>query len=57
MSTGAGDDLARATALALAGRMVTEFGMSERLGVVTLGGQAAPGHDGSNSRSYSEHTR
>jgi cell division protease FtsH len=34
MSTGASNDLERATKLA---RMVTEFGMSERLGAVTLG--------------------
>ena len=54
MSTGAADDLARATALAR--RMVTEFGMSERLGVVTLGGQAAFVHAETDSRSYSEHT-
>ena len=50
MSTGAGDDLARATALAR--RMVTEFGMSERLGVVTLGRNAMEDHD----TSYSEQT-
>jgi len=51
MSTGAGNDLERATTLAR--RMVTEYGMSERLGVVTLGSPDVPG---SESRSYSEHS-
>jgi cell division protease FtsH len=55
MSTGASNDLERATTLAR--RMVTEYGMSARLGVVTLGSateRAAYG-DGE-SRGYSEHT-
>jgi cell division protease FtsH len=53
MSTGAGSDLERATALAR--RMVTDYGMSEGLGVVTLGAadESAPYGE---SRSYSEHT-
>jgi cell division protease FtsH len=53
MSTGAGSDLERATALAR--RMVTDYGMSEGLGVVTLGtvdDRPAYGE----SRGYSEHT-
>src|SRR6266571_5259584 len=49
MSTGASNDLERATALAR--RMVTEFGMSERLGAMTLGSSDVPGAE---SRSYSE---
>ncbi len=47
MSTGASNDLERATALAR--RMVTVYGMSERLGAVALGGADEP-------RNYSEHT-
>jgi cell division protease FtsH len=50
MSTGASKDLERATALAR--RMVTEFGMSERLGVVALG----PHGDAGESKQYSEQT-
>jgi cell division protease FtsH len=54
MSTGASNDLERATALAR--RMVTEYGMSARLGVVTLGASdQRAGYDGGESR-YSEHT-
>jgi cell division protease FtsH len=49
MSTGASNDLERATSLAR--RMVTEYGMSERLGVVTLGPR-----DEYDWRSYSEQT-
>src|SRR5260370_2100306 len=51
MSTGAGNDLERATTLAR--RMVTEYGMSERLGVMTLGSSDVAGGE---SRSYSEHS-
>ena len=50
MSTGASNDLERATALAR--RMVTEFGMSERLGVVALGSHA----DSGEPKAYSEQT-
>jgi cell division protease FtsH len=50
MSTGAGNDLERATMLAR--RMVTEYGMSERLGVMTLGSSDVAGGE---SRNYSEH--
>ncbi len=50
MSTGASNDLERATALAR--RMVTEFGMSERLGVVALGSHG----DAGGSKHYSEQT-
>src|SRR5439155_894729 len=39
MSSGAGDDIARATALARA--MVIEYGMSARVGVVAAGGYSA----------------
>jgi cell division protease FtsH len=41
MSTGASNDLERASELAR--RMVTEFGMSDRLGVVTFGSGDEPG--------------
>jgi len=41
MSTGAGNDLERATTLAR--RMVTEYGMSEGFGVITLGSSDVPG--------------
>jgi cell division protease FtsH len=55
MSTGASNDLERATALAR--RMVTEYGMSARLGVVTLGAlDERAGYGGGESRGYSEHT-
>ena len=40
ISTGASDDIQRATELAR--RMVTEFGMSEKLGSVRYAGQRAP---------------
>ena len=49
MSTGASNDLERATALAW--RMVTEYGMSARLGAATLGSA-----DGGETRTHSEHT-
>jgi cell division protease FtsH len=54
MSTGATSDLERATALAR--RMVTEYGMSERLGVATFGSNDDQSWLGANSRSYSEQT-
>jgi cell division protease FtsH len=56
MSTGASNDLERATALAR--RMVTEYGMSARLGAVTLGStdERAAAGGGPDARSYSEHT-
>jgi cell division protease FtsH len=57
MSTGAGSDLERATSLAR--QMVTEYGMSERLGVVTFGStaeQAVWRRDGSDTHKYSEST-
>jgi cell division protease FtsH len=57
MSTGASSDLERATALAR--RMVTEYGMSERLGVVTLGSRsehAVSSADSGDGKSYSEQT-
>jgi len=56
MSTGASNDLERASALDQ--RMVTEYGMSERLGVVTLVSNAdgAFGRDGYEWRGYSEQT-
>ena len=43
-STGASNDIQRATAIAR--RMVTEYGMSERLGPVALGGEGAYGSVG-----------
>jgi cell division protease FtsH len=46
MSTGASNDLARATALAR--RMVTEFGMSDRLGAMAIAAE--------DSATHSEHT-
>jgi cell division protease FtsH len=49
MSTGASNDLERATGLAR--QMVTRFGMSDRMGVVTLDTDS-----GEASRSYSEQT-
>jgi cell division protease FtsH len=57
MSTGAASDLERATALAR--RMVTEYGMSERLGVVTLGARSEHAGSGAGSgdgNGYSEQT-
>jgi cell division protease FtsH len=50
MSTGASNDLERATVLAR--RMVTEFGMSELLGVVALGSRT----DNGEPKAYSEQT-
>ncbi|MFA0731327.1 MAG: hypothetical protein LKKZDAJK_002185 [Candidatus Fervidibacter sp.] len=55
VTTGAANDLERATELAR--RMVCEFGMSERLGPVTLGRKAGPiflGRDIVEDRNYSE---
>lgn len=56
ISTGAQNDLEKATALARA--MVTEYGMSERLGHITLGHrhteQVFLGRDISRDRNYSE---
>ena len=56
MSTGASNDLERATGLAR--RMVTEFGMTDRLGVVALGSREPQSLMGSGGepRSYSEVT-
>jgi cell division protease FtsH len=55
MSTGASNDLERATALAR--QMVTEYGMSARLGVATLGSaDERAGYSGGEARNYSEHT-
>jgi cell division protease FtsH len=54
MSTGAASDLEHATALAR--RMVTEYGMSERLGVATFGSKDEQSWLGANSRSHSEQT-
>jgi cell division protease FtsH len=57
LSTGAGNDLEKATALAR--RMVCEWGMSPELGPVTLGESGEPiflGRDMSRIRNYSEHT-
>ena len=57
VSTGAGDDLERATDIAR--RMVAEYGMSERLGPITLGsreGGAFLGRTGLELRNYSERT-
>ncbi|GBC98767.1 ATP-dependent zinc metalloprotease FtsH [bacterium HR17] len=55
ITTGAANDLERVTELAR--RMVCEFGMSERLGPVTLGRKAGPvflGRDIVEDRNYSE---
>lgn len=55
LTTGAQNDIKNATALAR--RMVTEFGMSEKLGPVTLGeggGDMYFGFDGASNRNYSE---
>jgi len=57
MSTGASNDLERATLLAR--KMVTEFGMSERLGVVTFGSASQSGWPADGQREsgrYSERT-
>ncbi|MGI8646510.1 MAG: ATP-dependent zinc metalloprotease FtsH, partial [Nocardioides sp.] len=54
-TTGAGNDIEKATGLARA--MVTQYGMTERLGAVKLGdGNAEPflGRDIGHSRNYSE---
>lgn len=55
LTTGAQNDIKNATVLAR--RMVTEFGMSEKLGPVTLGeggGDMFFGFDGPSNRNYSE---
>ena len=57
MTTGAGNDLERVTELAR--RMVTEWGMSERIGPLTFGGQAHEvflGRDFMQHKEYSEST-
>jgi cell division protease FtsH len=57
VSTGGGNDLERATALAR--KMICEWGMSEDLGPVSLGHSSEPvflGRDMSRLRDYSEHT-
>jgi cell division protease FtsH len=54
MSTGASNDLERATGLAR--RMITEYGMGERIGVVTFGSNEERVMFGGESRSYSEQT-
>ncbi len=57
MTTGAGNDLERATQLAR--RMVTEWGMSDRLGPLTYGKkeeQIFLGREIAQHRDYSEHT-
>jgi len=55
MRTGASNDLERASDLAR--RMVTEFGMSDRLGVVTFGSGDEPGWGSQRGAiSYSERT-
>ena len=57
MTTGAGNDLERVTDLAR--RMVTEWGMSERIGPLTFGGQAQEvflGRDFMQHKEYSEST-
>lgn len=58
ISTGASDDLAKATDIARA--MVTQFGMSERLGLASLETRPAPflqsAYESSFSRALSEHT-
>src|SRR5262249_22934679 len=56
VSTGAGDDIARATAIVR--RMVTEFGMSDRLGPIAFGRKQQMiflGRDIGEQRDYSEH--
>lgn len=57
MSTGAGNDLEKATALAR--KMICEWGMSSKLGPVTLGESGEPvflGRDFGKIRNYSENT-
>jgi cell division protease FtsH len=57
ISTGAHNDFQRATAIAR--RMVTEFGMSDKLGPMQYGrsqGQVFLGRDFGHERDYSEHT-
>ena len=57
ISTGASNDIERATAIAKA--MVTKYGMSERLGTVTLGsdsGEVFLGRDFATEKTYSEET-
>jgi cell division protease FtsH len=54
-TTGAGDDIDKATALARA--MVTQYGMTERLGAIKLGepaGEPFLGRDMGHTRNYSE---
>ncbi|MDO9456377.1 ATP-dependent zinc metalloprotease FtsH [Nocardioides sp.] len=54
-TTGAGNDIEKATSLARA--MVTQYGMTERLGAIKLGGDAEQpflGRDIGHSRNYSE---
>jgi cell division protease FtsH len=54
-TTGAGDDIEKATALARA--MVTQYGMTERLGAIKLGeaqGEPFLGRDMGHTRNYSE---
>src|SRR5205085_1044505 len=54
-TTGAYDDIERATTIAR--RMVTEFGMSEELGLVRLGHGSSgeyPTHDNGHDKDYSE---
>ena len=57
ITTGAANDFEHATELAR--RMVTEFGMSDKLGPLTLGAKHGPvflGHDLIESRTYSDET-
>ena len=57
ISTGASNDIERATKIAHA--MVTKYGMSEKVGTITLGeeqGEVFLGRDLAHSKTYSEHT-
>ena len=56
ISTGASDDLKRATSLAR--RMVTQYGMSDKVGPVTYdeGGEVFIGRDFGHAKAYSEKT-
>ncbi len=57
ISTGASNDIERATAIARS--MVTKYGMSEKLGTITLGqdqGEVFLGRDLAHSKTYSEET-
>ena len=56
ISTGASDDLKRATSLAR--RMVTQYGMSDKIGPVTYdeGGEVFIGRDFGHAKAYSEKT-